>query len=41
MKRKVQIYIEDVADSGNFNRLELFDDEKININLFRNFKKLF
>lgn len=33
MKRKVQIYIEDVADSGNFNRLELFDDEKININL--------
>lgn len=33
MKRKIQIYIEDVADSGNFNRLELFDDEKININL--------
>lgn len=33
MKRKVQIYIEDVAQSGNYNRIELFEDEKINVNL--------
>jgi hypothetical protein len=33
MKRKVQIYIEDVSGSGDYNRIELFEDEKINVNL--------
>ena len=31
--RQVQIYIEDTRESGNYNELELFQDEKININL--------
>ena len=25
MKRKVQIYIEDISGSGDYNRIELFD----------------
>lgn len=33
MKRKVQIYIEDISGSGDYNRIELFEDEKINVNL--------
>ena len=31
--RQVQIYIEDTRESGNYNELELFQDETININL--------
>lgn len=31
--RQVQIYIEDTIGSGNYNELELFQDETININL--------
>lgn len=33
MKRKIQIYIEDISGSGDYNRIELFEDEKINVNL--------
>ena len=33
MKRIVDVYVETVIDSGNYSKIELFNDEKIDISL--------